>query len=98
MSDFPEYAILVNSEQSRIETVIDGRLSKIDFQLNGGKIIYYHTEVPPELGGRGIASSMARFALEYAREQRLGVVPLCPFVAAYIERHPDYQSLVVDSD
>lgn len=98
MSYFPEYNILVNSEQSRIETMIDGRLSKIDYQLNGGKIYYYHTEVPPELGGRGIATSMAKFALDYAREQRLGVVPLCPFVAAYIERHPDYQSLVVESD
>jgi predicted GNAT family acetyltransferase len=98
MAQLPEYQILLNSDELRIETTVEDRLSKIDYQLDGGRIYYYHTEVPPELGGRGIASSMAKFALDYAREQGLGVVPLCPFVAVYIQRHPEYQALVVDAD
>ncbi|MGW8251097.1 MAG: GNAT family N-acetyltransferase [Anaerolineales bacterium] len=98
MIDMPEYQILVNDDELRIETTVNGLLSKIDYQVDGDRIYYYHTEVPPELGGRGIASRMARFALEYARQQGLGVVPLCPFVAAYIERNPEYQSLVVPAD
>lgn len=98
MNAMPEYQILVNDDELRIEATIEGLLSKIDYQIADGRIYYYHTEVPPELGGRGIASSMAKFALEYARQQGLGVVPLCPFVAAYIQRHPEYQPLVVPAD
>jgi len=50
--------------------------------------------VPPALEGRGIAGKLARAALDYARERKLSVIPRCPFVAAYIRKHPEYQSLV----
>lgn len=57
-------------------------------------IVLVHTEVPPALAGRGVAGRLARAALEFARERSLNVVPLCPFVAAFIERHPEFQDLV----
>lgn len=57
---------------------------------------YAHTFVPPELRGRGIASRLVRFALDYARQQGLKVAPTCPFVATYIEAHPEYRDLVAD--
>ena len=94
MSPEPELEISNNAAKHRIETVVDNRLAKIDYYLGEGKIYYTHTYVPPELEGRGIASRMAKFALEYARQERLMVIPDCPFVSAYIKRHPEYQPLV----
>ena len=55
---------------------------------------YHHTFVPPALRGGGIASQLADFALRYARDNGLKVRPTCPFVARYLERHPEFQSLV----
>jgi predicted GNAT family acetyltransferase len=57
---------------------------------------YAHTFVPPELRGRGIASRLARFALDHARQQGMRVAPTCPFVATYIEAHPEYRDLLAD--
>jgi uncharacterized protein len=85
-----------NHNASRFEAKLDGQLAVIEYVQQEGIIAFTHTEVPDALEGRGIASRMAQVALEYAREQGLRVLPLCPFVASYIKRHPEYQSLVVD--
>ena len=53
--------------------------------LDATTLDYYHTYVPPELRGRGIASRLAKFALEHARAERLRVVPTCPFIADYVK-------------
>jgi len=55
---------------------------------------YHHTFVPPVLRGGGIASQLTEYALRYARDNGLKVRPTCPFVASYLERHPEFQSLV----
>ncbi len=83
-----------NPEQNRIEVFVDSHLAKIDYYRSGTRIIFTHTHVPPELEGLGIGSQLARFALDYARENHLQVVPLCPFVLAYIKRHREYRDLV----
>jgi predicted GNAT family acetyltransferase len=67
----------------------------VTFKRDPGRISFLHTYVPPELEGRGIAGQLARYALEHARANRLAVVPHCPYVRAYIDRHPEYQDLVV---
>ena len=90
----PANAIVDNQETSQIEMQVDGLLAKIEYRRVGNVIYFIHTEVPPELEGQGIASQMARFALDSAKRQGDKVVPLCPFVAAYIKRHPEYQDLV----
>jgi uncharacterized protein len=83
-----------NPARRRIEAHVDGRISFIDYRLLDDQIIYYHTEVPIELGGRGVGGKMARFAFELARSRGLKVVPRCSFVAGYLRRHPEYQDLV----
>jgi len=55
---------------------------------------YHHTFVPPALRGGGIASRLTESALRYARDNGLKVRPTCPFVARYLRRHPEFQSLV----
>jgi uncharacterized protein len=59
-----------------------------------GKIIFVHTEVDPAFEGQGLGSALVKSALDDARARGLRVVPLCPFVAAYVERHPEYDDLV----
>lgn len=92
-----EVEIVNNLDKRRFESVIGDYLARIDYILDGETITYTHTVVPDELGGQGVASKMARFVLDYARDNDLKVIPQCPFVAAYIKRHPEYESLVWDS-
>jgi predicted GNAT family acetyltransferase len=83
-----------NETKQRWEATVDGHLSLIQYRLAGSRITYLHTEVPEALEGRGIASALARAALEDARARNLTVAPLCPFVSGYIKRHPEYLPLV----
>lgn len=85
-----------NPAESRYETEVDGLPGMIEYELAGDTIALTHTEVDPGLEGRGVAGAMAKFALEDARRRGLKVVPDCPFVAAYIKRHPEYQPLVAE--
>ena len=57
-------------------------------------IVFTHTETEPGYEGKGVGSRLARTALDDARTRGLGVVPLCPFIKGWIERHPDYADLV----
>lgn len=63
-------------------------------EAGDGTLDYYRTYVPHALRGRGVASALTATALEYALERRLGVVPSCPFVAKFMERHPKYHALL----
>lgn len=84
-----------NTDASRYETKLDdGQLALIDYKLRDDLMIMTHTEVPPEYEGRGIASRLAKFALDDARAQGYKVKPSCPFVKNYIKRNPEYESLV----
>ncbi|WP_291910399.1 GNAT family N-acetyltransferase [Chitinophaga sp. CB10] len=89
-----EYNIIQNKEKHRFETTVDGHTGFIIYQTYPGGIAYVHTEVPPELEGRGIASALAKYVLEYARANNLKVKPLCPYVHAYMKRHPEYNDLL----
>lgn len=82
-----------NPETQRFEATVDGQRAFAAYHLRGGTIVFMHTEVSRALEGRGIGSALARAALEYARNERLSVVPLSPFMASYIRRHPQYKPL-----
>ena len=83
-----------DEESRRFVAAEDGATAELTYRLAAGQIVFLHTGVPPELEGRGIGSALAKAGLEYAKEQGLAVIPLCPFVRSYIERKPEYQSLV----
>lgn len=92
--DLDKIEVVNNEDYRRFETRIGDYFALIDYIRAGNNIVFTHTEVPQVFEGQGIAGKMARTALEYAKAQGLRVVPLCPFVAAYIRRHPEYQPLV----
>ena len=80
---------------SRYELRLDGRLIGLAaYRRRDGRIAFLHTEVDESSSGRGYGSRLAAAALDDALQQGLEVVPLCPFIAHYIERHPEYQQLV----
>jgi uncharacterized protein len=72
---------------------LNGMRAVLEYRRAPGKIYFVHTEVPAAFRHRGIADAMAHAGLEYARTEHLAVVALCPFVASYIGRHPEYQPL-----
>lgn len=82
-------------EANRYELRLDGRLVGLAaYRRRDGRIAFTHTEVDESLEGRGLGSRLVAAALEDAARQGLDVVPLCPFVAWYIEQHPEYQPLL----
>lgn len=83
-----------NPERKRFEITIDAHLGIAEYILAGDRIIFTHTEVHPTLEGKGIASLLAKTGLEYAKAHHLKVMPLCPYVAGYMKRHPEYQELL----
>ena len=84
-----------NAALHRFELDADGHTTVAHYQLAPGVITFTHTEVPPALSGRGIGSKLARGALEAARSQGLKVVAKCPFVSAYIGKHPEFADLLL---
>ena len=96
MPDTPQAVIVRdNPAESRYETQIDGHTAFAAYTRQGNEITFTHTEVPAELSGGGIAGRIVSFALDDARQQGLGVIPLCPYVVSYIKRHPEYRDLVL---
>jgi predicted GNAT family acetyltransferase len=87
-----------NTEESQYEATVEGQKALAAYYRDGKKVTFTHTEVPPELEGRGIASKLVTAALDDCRQQNLRVVPQCAYVAAYIERHPEYKDLVHEDD
>ncbi len=81
--------VTLNQSRSRFEAEADGEIAFLTFHRDGKRIVLVHTETPEALEGRGIGSALARAALKYAREHDLTVVPQCPFVRSFLERHPD---------
>ena len=78
----------------RFELAVDGHIAASYYEIADGVITFIHTEVPPELGGKGIGSKLIKGALDQVRADGLKVIAQCPFVKAYIEKHADYADLL----
>jgi len=92
MAELPP--IVMNDKTHRFEVTLEGETAFAEYSLEPGAIVMPHTVVPEALGGRGVASALIKAGLGYARDHHLKVKPVCPFVAAYIGKHPEVQDLV----
>ncbi|MDN6276513.1 GNAT family N-acetyltransferase [Psychrobacter sp.] len=83
-----------NESANRFETTIDSHTGYISYQDRGNELVYDHTVVPQQLGGRGLGSALVKHALDFARQQEKKVVPQCSFVSSYISKNPEYKDLL----
>ena len=85
-----------NSAASRFEMATGDAVAFVEYTRAGDRIVLTHTEVPEALSGRGVGSKLVRGTLDAVRAKGSKVVPRCEFVAAHIERHPEYRNLLDD--
>jgi uncharacterized protein len=88
--------IFNNEQRQQFQLHLDRSIASLEYRMNDGMIVLMHTEVPENLGGRGIGSALAQFALDYARANHLPVKVYCPFVTTFVKRHPEYTDIVVN--
>jgi len=84
-----------HDERLRYDMTVEGRRAAVSqFRLEPGVIVFTHTIVRPEFEGRGLGSRLAKFVLDDAVARGERIVPECPFIAAYLRRHPEYEASV----
>src|SRR5438034_677117 len=93
--------VVDNPDRKRFEVRVDGALAGFadylvhpGFGERPGKVVFTHTEVEPDHQGTGVAQALAAGALDQVRASGRRVQPLCPFIASYISKHPEYGDLV----
>ncbi len=90
--------VVENEQEKRYEARIDGALAGFAVYIPAdGMRVITHTEVDPAHEGRGVGSALARFALDDIRARGTKVMPLCPFVLGWMQRHPDYADLAFNA-
>lgn len=91
----PRVDVVDHPAGGHIDAVIDGATAGSAFyRVVDGRVVVTHTEVRDEYEGKGVGTAIARTLLDQIRAGGQQIVPLCPFFAGYIERHPEYEDLV----
>ena len=94
-----KHTVVDNTPEKRYELDLgDGDMALLEYVPGKGLIVLTHTEVPPKYEGQGIGKELVQAALEDIRRKELLVVPQCPFVGAYIRRHPEWMDLVLTAE
>lgn len=86
--------VVINDKTHRFEASLNGEVAFAEYRLESDAMVLPHTVVPDAFAGRGVGGALARAALDYAQAHRLKVKPSCSFVAAYIQKHPEFHELV----
>ena len=92
MSEIPD--VVDNTAARQFEIELHGQTAFAEYRPVHGAVILPHTVVPEAFEGRGIGGRLAKYAMQYARDHGLKVIPLCPFMAAYMTKHPETHDLV----
>jgi predicted GNAT family acetyltransferase len=83
-----------NTARNRFELEVDGVIAFSEYHRKNGVVTFIHTEVPDSLGGKGVGSRLAKGALDLVSAAGEKVIARCPFIAAYIKKHAEYQDLL----
>ena len=98
MATAGELTVTDNAEKGRYEARAGAEVvGFIDYRLAPGRMTLLHTEVDPEVEGEGVGSLLVARALDDIRRRGLSVAPFCPFVLAFLKRHPEYSDLVAST-
>jgi len=83
-----------NTKERQFELHIRDYTGRLTYNIKDDMIAFFHTEIPEALQGRGLGKILAEYALNYAKEHHLKILPYCPYVAKYVKEHPEWQSYV----
>jgi predicted GNAT family acetyltransferase len=86
--------VIDDRDKSRFEVAIDGAVAELVYRRRADRLVLIHTEVPDQLAGRGIGGQLVLAAVDRAANERLTLVPVCPFARDWLERHPDVADTV----
>jgi predicted GNAT family acetyltransferase len=92
VTDAPQ--IVDNAAEHLFEVRLGDDVAFAEYRLKPGQIVLPHTVVPDAFAGKGVASALAVHAFGYAREHGLKVIPTCPFMSAWVKKHPEAQDVV----
>lgn len=92
--EYVQLALIKNETEKRFEMQVDGYTAIVEYQENGAVITLLHTETPPELEGKGVATAIIEKTLANIEKNHLRLIPLCPFVVIYIKRHPEWKRVL----
>lgn len=92
--EFISLNVIKNNDTHRFELNVEGYTAFIDFTQRNLLIKLIHTESPPELAGKGVATALIEKTLIYLEEHQLLLYPICPLVFAYIKKHPEWKRIV----
>jgi predicted GNAT family acetyltransferase len=92
--NYDELNLRVNAASTRLELEVEGHIAFIESKLSHEILFLIHTEVPPELEGKGVGSAIVKKALQYAKDNHYKIVPLCVFVQSYLKRHKEWDDIV----
>ena len=96
--NYDSFELINNESGKRFEFTVDGSTAFILYKKIGEKELeLFHTEVPESLEGKGVGKALAQKALQYCKTNGIKILPTCPFLAAYIQRHPEWNSIVINS-
>ncbi len=83
--------VIHNEEEQKFQIFSEGVEAFLGYEMDGNEILMYTTQVPKELGGKGVGSLLAKTALDFAVEHHYKIVSSCSFISTYIERHKEYK-------
>ncbi len=96
-SELENIELIKNETDKQFEMEIDGSKAFIQFNEFSDRIALIHTEVPEELGGKGVGAALVEKTLSFIKESGKKLMPYCPFVFAYIKRHPEWKTIVAEN-
>jgi predicted GNAT family acetyltransferase len=95
----PRIDVRDNPDLGRYDVLVDDEPAGFTaYRLRPGRVVFVHTEIADGYAGRGVGTALARGALDDVRRRGLQVTPLCPFIAGFLRRHPEYDDLVAEGD
>jgi predicted GNAT family acetyltransferase len=94
MMNYDKQTLKINDATHRLELEAEGSIAFIEYKLLRDTLFLIHTEVPPELEGKGAGSAIVQKALQYAKDNNYKIIPICPFVQSYLKRHHEWDDIV----
>ncbi len=94
MNDYTQVPLINDTSSRQFEMEVEGRMAKVEYELNGTKMFLTHAKVPKALEGLGVGAAIVERVFSYIEENNLKLVPMCAFVTAHLRKHPEWKRIV----